>query len=313
MEAQINQDEVGRILRPNVEPAGIITDSDVAVDVVKKINPQVASPSSPKAELGDWKYIVDMFSPEMFTHIAKVSSFSDRKNCFKTLSIRFDEESPFTVEDLLNVSVGPTVEDNEDEYIKHILDAYEYALTVLPPVTATLVGGWLGQVRVFERDYYRDEVLPDSKRWGGLNYPYRREIQISMSCWNEYGMEYPASSHSSSCTMLHELGHVVHNIYGFYRPGDTGYVYPSSKNNRDSTGTLTPVNLSGHQKRFVYELFRSYSLHHRTEFDDIHHTGYCRTHPVESFACAFELLLRKGESEIFENYEQFKDVLSMMK
>lgn len=312
METPINTDKTGRILQPEFTPDSVISDKEVAEDIVQEINPSMAHPSSPKVDIIEWKRIIEFFSPELFTHIAQETSFNDRRKCFITLSIRFDEDTPFSVSDLVDVTCGSTVGDDTEEYREHVLEAYEYALNVLPPVTATLVGGWLGQVRVFEKSHYKDEVLPGDNRWGGMHYPYRREIQIGMSCWNEYGMEYPSTSHSSSCTMLHELGHVVHNIYGFYRPGDTGYEYPSTKGDRESTGCLPTFDLSSHQAEFVYEMFRSYALHHRDAFDDVHYSGYGRTHPVEAFACGFELLLRKGEQEILENYEQFGDIFSLM-
>lgn len=312
METSLNAEVTGNILTPEFDPDGVISDKEVALAIVKEINPQTAHPSSPRFDLVEWKRIIEFFSPELFTHIAQETSFSDRKKCFTTLSLRFDDDTPFTISDLIDVTCDPTVGDKKADYRDHVLETYEYALNVLPPVTAALVGGWLGQVRVFNKEYYREEVLPDDKRWGGMHYPYRREIQLSMSCWNDYGMEYPSTSHSSSCTMLHELGHVVHNIYGFYRPGDTGYEYPSKKGGKDSTGCLPTYNLSERQAQFVYDMYRSYALHHRDAFDDIHHSGYCRTQPVEAFACAFELLLRKGEPEIHENYEQFWDVLNLM-
>lgn len=314
METTIDTENTGTILKPNFEPDGVISDPDIASNIIREINPQMAHPGSPEINVVEWERIIEFFSPELFTHIAKETSFNDREKCFTALSIRFDEDTPFEISDLIDVSCGPEVDENRRKYRNHVLSAYEYALNVLPPVTSALVGGWLGQVRVFDPDYYKDEVLPDGKRWGGMHYPYRQEIQISMNCWNKFGdFEYPKESRTHSCTMLHELAHVVHNIYGFYRPGDSGYEYPSKKTNPSSTGCISPINLSDHQAKFVYEMIRSYTLHHRDAFDDVHYSGYCRTHPAEAFACAFERLLRRGETEFLEDYEQFVDVMSLMR
>lgn len=312
METPINTSETGRILQPEFTPKEIISDREIAKSIIKEVNPQTAHPSSPKVNVNKWKPIIEFFSPELFTYIAEESSFNDRRKCFTTLSLRFDENTPFEVDDLIDIDVGPTAGNKEKDYREHILNAYEYALNILPPVTATLVGGWLGQVRIFDNKYYKKEILPNDKKWGGMNYPYRKEIQIGKSCWNNFHLEYPSPSHSQSCIMLHEIGHIVHNIYGFYRPGDTGYNYPSKKYEQDSTGCLHPFNLSSYQAEFVYEMVRSYALHHMDEFEDVDYSGYGRTHPAEAFACGFELLLRKGEQELFDNYEQFVDVMSLM-
>lgn len=175
------------------------------------------------------------------------------------------------------------------------------------------MGGYLCEVRVFEKNNYYENILPEDKKYGGLNKPYRRSIEVTdfSSCRiHKKPEKYPCKNSSFSSTYLHELGHVVHNLYGFLRPGDAGYEYPSKKDELDSTGCISPIDLTERQSKFVYDVFRTYVYNRMDCYEDIHSRSYGHTHPVEAFACAFEILCRNGGEKIIEDYRHFHDVFT---
>lgn len=301
------------ILSPQYETEGIVSSTETAKGLVREANLKMPRPSNPEANLDNWKRVIDLLDVEVISNLGREIEDYDISKCFKSLSIKLDEDTPFEIEDdILNIKIGPEIE-NHDERVEHIVGVMKHAIDVLPPVTASLIGGFLCEVRVYEKDNYYENILPDDKKFGGLNKPYRRAIEVTNYCSGRIHKNpdtYPCKSSSFSCVFLHELGHVVHNIYGFLRPGDGGYEYPSQRDELESTGCISPINLSERQANFVYDVFRSYVYNRRDCYQNIHRRKYGHTHPVEAFACAFEKLVRNGGEEIVEEYPQFRDVFT---
>lgn len=313
---RIHQQNSNQYLESNYTPSGLISDPDIAMDVFINADLSMPSMESPAADLDKWREFVDVLTPEVITELGEMVPFYEESQFFKALSIKVDEETPYDVTDLVKITLGPKEQekDKPNDTVAHIERGYEYVLKVLPPVTSGMVGSWLGEIRAFDNHYYKDEFLPGDYSWGGLHYPRRGEIQMTTDYWYDFtdDVEYPSKSNSSTSTLLHEIGHTVHNIYGFHRPGDSGYAYPSGKHTIVSTGMLPQTNLTTRQEEFIMEIIRSYALNQRDAFKNIHYTGYGTTHPAESFACAFDVLLRQGGPNLRERYEQYNDLFSLM-
>lgn len=311
-------ERTGVLLDPEFYPKGVVKSPSVAKQLVQEAELTVPTVEEPKCDLEKWEYVIDMLHPTAIYELGESLDSKELADCFKALSIRFDE-GDFTVSDIVSIESGPDLskQDSEeiDEYIQHVESSYTYALSVLPPVTTALLGSWLDTVSVFDYDYYVDVYLPEGKRWGGMHFPDKREIQVTTKCYvdDPSEVEYPLSHSYGSCTLLHELAHAVHYLYGFQRPNDDGFEYPSSKNELESTGCVSPIELMPEQAEFVLEMFKAYVFHHQPEYEKVRANRYCQTHPVEAFACAFEVLLRYGTEPIATRYPQFYDVLSLMK
>lgn len=301
------------LLEPNYETEGFVDSVGTAKGLVQEANLRMPNMCNPKVNLDNWRRVIELLSHDVISKLGTEIEDYDLSKCFQSLSIKLDDNTPFEVEgDLLNIKTGPNIE-KEEKRVQHISEVMKHAIQVLPPVTSALLGGYLCEVRVYEKDNYYENVLPEGKKFGGLNKPYRRSIEVTNYCSGRIHKNpdtYPCKSSSFNCTFLHELGHVVHNLYGFLRPGDAGYEYPSSKGELESTGCISPLNLSERQANFVYDVFRSYVYNRMECYDNIHRSRYGHTHPVEAFACAFEKLARNGGEKIVEDYPQFHDVFT---
>lgn len=301
-----------RFLNPNYNPRSVVKNVDTALGLIREGRLHVPRPSSPQCSFEDWRRVIDMLSPSIIPKVAEHLRSHELSDAFKTLDIKINENPKFSSEDILNVKTGPDVKDEQSE-VDHINGVFNYCISQLPPVTSALIGGFLSEVRVYDRDNYLDNILPSGKRYGGLYRPYRRCIEVIDSCsclMSDDPDSYPSRNSSFSCMFLHELGHTVHNLYGFFRPGDHGYDYPSPRNDIESTGCMSPLNLSERQSKFVHDMFRTYVYNHMDCYNNPHHTSYGQEHPTESFACAFEVLLRNGEEKIMDEYHHFHDVFT---
>lgn len=301
-----------RFLEPQYEPQGVVKTTSTGIGLVREAELHIPRPSKPYCSFEDWRRVIDMVSPSLLPEIAEEINDHDVSNAFKTLDIKVNDNPRFSTSDILNVKTGSEVEHEQAE-VEHIHEVFNHCITQLPPVTSALIGGYLSEIRVYDKDNYRDNILPEGKRFGGLHRPYRRCIEVMGSCScriNKNPSSYPCKNSSFSCMFLHELGHTVHNLYGFLRPGDHGYDYPSPRDDIESTGCITPLNLSERQSTFVYDIFRTYVYNHMDCYNNPHYASYGQEHPTESFACAFEILLRNGEEEIMDEYWHFHDVFT---
>lgn len=296
----------------SIRPNGVVSNTSVAKFVIRDINPDIPDPQTPFVNFKEWELIVEMFSPEVFTNLAESNEFPLLNDAFVLFSYRFDDSSPFIIEDLFNVDCGPNT--GEDEEL-HAYNVLEYSMHVLPPVTAGLINIWLGSVRMFDRGYYYEEILPDGVEWPALNKPYKGEIQVSIKnslhCFTPDSHE-PKTTRNHGCVILHELGHVVHSIYGFYRPGSEGYDYPSDRYSLESSGHMHQLELSSYQEEFIMELFKSYGQNHLESTRNIRYNEYGNAHPAEAFACAFEKYAREGLDIIDSEYPQFSTILRFL-
>lgn len=300
-------------LNPDYKPSGIITDTNTAFDILAQANLTVPCPANPKCDPTKWKKIIELFDVSLITKISTELRY-DLSNVFKTLSLRLDPETPYTTSDIINVKVSPCLQHQKESETAHCEDVFKFCIEQLPPVTSGLIGGYLSEVRIFDRDEYIEKMLPEGKRYGGMHKPYRKSIDILGNCRCKIQtMSEPDEDTYMDCTFIHELGHVVHNIYGALRPGDHGFTYPSDKNTLDSTGLIEPLRLSRVQYNFIYDLIRAYVYTQMDCYDTIRFDDYSTQHPVEAFACAFEFYLRKGDSMLYSRYPQFQDVFSHLK
>lgn len=305
-------DETYGILNPSYEPDGDIGTVDEALSLISDAEISGPDPANPKTDIQKWREVIDSIRPEVYTQIAEEAAYTDISKAFTALSYTMDENTLFTVNDLCNIKTGPNVE-NEEEYRPHVENAVSYTFEMLPPATTALLGSWIGELRVYTKDYYKNEMLPEGEKWGGLHYPHRKEIQMYLSyCRHDFSEEeYPDPDASKGCAVIHELAHAVHNIYGMLRPGDSGYEYPSSSKEIESTGCIG-VDLHPYQAKFTLEANWSYGYHHLNEVEDFRWNGYGRTHPVEGFACAFDALLRQGTETIKKQYPHYYKTLSLL-
>jgi hypothetical protein len=301
------------LLEPEYEPDGIVNNISTALGLVKQSDLRVPRPSSPMCNLKTWRRVIDMMNAEVIEELGEKIETHDLSNAFKTLSLKLDDCSTYQVDDIIKVKTTSEVSDEKSSK-EHIKSVFRYVVEKLPPVTAALVGGYLSEVRIYGQSEYHDDILPDGKKYGGLHRPYRRCIEIVDRCSSRIHKNpknYPCYNSSWQCIFLHELGHTVHNIYGFLRPGDGGYDYPSSEDEIESTGCINPINLSKIQSQFVYDMFRTYVYNHMDCYNNVYKYGnYGQQHPTESFACAFEVLLRNGERKIMDEYWHFRDVFT---
>lgn len=297
-------------LEPEYETEGLIDNEETALSMILESGISVPCPQKPYCNVRNWRRVIDMLSESAVAEVASGLERHHMSQAFKTLSIKVDSDIPYRVEEILNIKLDDGVSDDERQ---HVEEVFLHCIEQLPPVTAALVGGFLSEVKVFERDTYYNEVLPDGKRYGGLHRPHRRCIEITEGCSCRVNVEpddYPSRNSSFSCMFIHELGHTVHNVYGFLRPGDYGYDYPSKDDEIESTGCISPLSLSDEQSKFVYDMFRTYVYNHMDCYENIRYNNYGNQHPTEAFACAFEILLRNGEQKLVDDYHHFHDVFT---
>lgn len=298
-------------LEPNYESNGVINDVTVARELVREAELKMPCPARPKVDLDTWRAVIDLLDASVVPELAHELTDSDLSDCFEALSVKTTLNSDIGVSDLVKVDVHGNFD--EENWTNHVEGVIEYAINVLPPVTAALMGGYVSEVRVFGTHYYKTNVLPDDKSYGGLHKPYRRSIDITDTCYahlHELDTHTPNPNRNTNCTLLHELGHTVHNMYGFLRPGDHGYEYRMEGSELDSSGCINPINLSERQAEFVIDVFRSYALSHRDGFETARYNSYGLSHPAETFACAFGVLARQGGEVIKEDYPQYYDMFT---
>lgn len=203
-------------LEPNYTPSGIISNVDTAVSIIYDSGLKVPNSANPECDLNKWRKVLDLFTIPVITDIPKKISEYNISNVFKTLSIKLDPNTPYDVEDILTIKVSSGLQHTKQSEIKHCKTVFTYCIDRLPPVTAGLVGGFLSEVRLFEHEEYM-KYLPDEKRYGGLHKPFRKSMDVVGECRcmiDTHVDDYPDITSGLSCTFLHELGHVVHNIYG---------------------------------------------------------------------------------------------------
>lgn len=289
------------MLEPEYTPPNSITSTEEALSVIHANGLTHPQPSSPYVNLRGWREFHERMVPEVYTSLAEQVS-EDISDHFKTLSVRFDPKSPYTYTDIISVDVCESQLSDErvESAYNHINSAIELIFSTLPPVTAGLLGNWVGSVEGYNKEHYKEEILPDDYSWTGMHQPFRRNLQVTVDCWAEYPNSESNPNHTHSCTTIHEFGHAVHYIYGLQRPGDHGYDYPDDKQEFESSGVLQQINLSPHQAEFVLEVLKGYKRQHM--YGKLIKYGYERSHPVELFACAFDELVRTGNTAFSEEY-----------